>query len=388
MFKTIPQYISAISDTFGLTKTLGVIDFYTKPDGGIWFIVGNNSVIFRIRHKGECKMLKCYTRGKQNMRRIYGSQCLREELFVHSDYLHGEWVDVVLCDWIEGKNLHQVILDNLGNPSVMQDLADKFDKMALKLLSEEWAHGDLKPENIIVSPDGELHLIDFDAMFRPEFNGEQSDEIGTAAFQHPSRNSDFFDKSIDDFPIALISTALHALALDPTLAERYDVTDMLLMHPKEIVSHKSKALNEIIPLFAERGKAVSYRIAKLLDWGVPRIFSLPRLLEYATRPVVTMSMNENEAPLLDNYKGFWGYRREEEFVIAPVYDCGFDFREGLAAVRIGTKCHYINQQGVIVISCPQYDSAKSFRGGRAIVVKDGIRKQIDKNGVEIEAEKL
>ena len=83
MLKTIPQYLSAMSDTYGLTKTLGVIDIYTTHNGAPWFAIGNNSVIFRIKHEGRDKMLKCYTRDKRNLRRIYGDKCLRVELYIH-----------------------------------------------------------------------------------------------------------------------------------------------------------------------------------------------------------------------------------------------------------------------------------------------------------------
>ncbi len=372
-----------MSDTYGLTRSIGVIDICTKPNGDSWFIVGNNSIIFRIRHQGRDKMLKCYTRDKQNLRRIYGEKCLREELYIHSDYRHGEWVDVVLDDWIEGETLHQTILNNLDKPVVLQSLAEKFDRLALELLRKEWAHGDLKPENIMVTPEGELRLIDFDAVFRPEFEGEQSDEIGTAAYQHPARNSSYFDKSIDDYPIALISTALHALSLDPSLAERYQVDEVLLLHPRDIINHKSSALDEILTLFARRGEAVAYRVARLLDSVTPRLFGLQRLLEYATSRPCTEEIEMPEPPELDHHNGLWGFRRGEQFVIPPIYDRGLDFREDLAAVCIGGRWHYIDRRGVVALCCPQYEAVKSFRNGEAVVVENGVRVIINREGVVI-----
>jgi serine/threonine protein kinase len=376
-----------MSDTYGLTKTLGVIDICTKPNGEKWFAIGNNSIIFRIRYQGRDKMLKCYTRHKQNLRRIYGAKCLREELYIHSDERHGEWVDVVLDDWIDGVTLHQAIVDSLDNPSELQYLAEQFDRLALGLLLEPWAHGDLKPENIMVTPEGELRLIDFDALFSPEFDGEQSDEIGTAAYQHPARNSSYFDKSIDDYPIALISTAMHALALDPSLAARYDTDDMLLMHPKDIVNHNSKALDEIMLLFAERGKAVSYRIARLLDSVTPRLFGLENLLRYATSAVDTTLISVAEMPIIDHLCGLWGFRQGEQWVIPPIYDNGLDFSEDLAAVCVGGKWHYIDRCGQIALCCPQYDAVKSFRNGEAIVIENGVRKIINRTGTIIGLDK-
>ncbi len=387
MLKTIPQYISAMSDTYGLTKTIGVIDICTTPSGEPIFYIGNNSIIFRIRHDGKYKMLKCYTREKQNLRRIYGERCLREELYIHSDDLRGEWVDVILDDWVEGITLHQAIIESLNNKQQLHKLAREFDRLAQQLLAEDWAHGDLKPENIIVTPEGELRLIDFDALFRPEFAGERSEEIGTAAFQHPARNIDYFDKSIDDYPITLISTALHALATNPALAERHDMEEALLLNPRDILNNRSKAYDEILELFAREGMAVQYRIALLLRSATPRLSDLERFINIAVAEH-NPPFNESEGLILDNHHGLWGYRLNEEFVIPPLYDCGFEFSEGLAAVRVGGYWHYIGTHGSIILRCPQYESVKSFHNGRAVVVENGERKQIDHNGYIVEVGKF
>lgn len=381
MLKTIPQYLSAMSDTYGLTKTLGVIDICRAENGEPDYKVGNNSIIFRIRHEGRVKMLKCYTRNKQNTRRIYGEKCLHDELYIHSDCTHGEWVDVVLDDWIEGETLHRAIHANRGNAAALLSLAERFDRMALALLQKDWAHGDLKPENIIVTPSGEMRLIDFDAMFLPSFFGEQSEECGTAAFQHPSRSIDYFNKSIDDYPIALISTALHALASDPTLAERYDIDDILLFSPKELINGSSPAHREVLSLFASECKAVQYRIAKLLHYPTPQLHSLKRLLEYAVNSTVCNIDTEQASRLsLENIDGYWGYCIGNRPIIPPVYDSGYEFHEGLAAVSVGDCQHYINAEGVPVLKCPQYEDIQSFRNGVAVVVENGIHKHINRNG--------
>ena len=348
MLKTIPQYLSAIIDTYGLTKTLGVIDICRGANDELEYYVGNNSVIFHIRHEGRDKMLKCYTRAKRNLRRIYKEKCLHEELYIHSDSMQGEWVDVILDDWIEGKNLHRAILDNRNNPEAMQALAETFDEMALQLLREEWAHGDLKPENIIVTPDGQMRLIDFDAVFLPEFAGEQSEECGTAAFQHPNRTSEYFDKSIDDYPIALISTALHALATDYSLAERYDIEDMLLFAPKEIVAARSKAYSEVLGLFVAKGMALQYRIAQMLSWRTPQLPPLRELLGYANYSKRIHDLDSYTELIPTQKDLYWGYCRNGEFAIPPIYDLCFEFSGDKAVVCIGGDMHNINKQGVIV----------------------------------------
>ena len=52
-----------------------------------------------------------------------------------------------------------------------------------------------------------------------------------------------------------------------------------------------------------------------------------------------------EAAELFVENGLWGYRTPEQVVVPPLYDCGFDFTEGLAAVRLGATWHYIDGAG-------------------------------------------
>lgn len=62
-------------------------------------------------------------------------------------------------------------------------------------------------------------------------------------------------------------------------------------------------------------------------------------------------------------KGVW--------VIPPVYDCVWDFSEGLAMVKKDWKCGYIDDEGNIVIPLKYY---------RACPFNDGIAKVMPKIG--------
>ena len=151
-------------------------------------------------------------------------------------------------------------------------LSAAFDTLAAAMVSDRTAHGDLKPENLIVDPAGALHPIDFDAAFLPAFAGEQSPELGTAAYQHPARTAADFDASLDDYPAALISTALHALRVDPALHDRYGPADGLLFTPRRIPDEAP--YREALALFERHGMAAEYRIARLLASPSLRLFGL------------------------------------------------------------------------------------------------------------------
>ena len=284
---TLRQYLTTLADTHGLTKTLGGMEVCRDSRGRMCYTVGNSAIVFRVRHEGRIRSLRCYMHPPRHLAEIYGERLLPQELYLYDSPRSGVWVDVVLGDWIEGTTLHEAVAEAAAEAAAAEDtarlrqLAAAFDRLAAGLTSDDWAHGDLKPENIVVDPSGRLHLIDLDAMYLPAFAGEASPELGTAAFQHPARTIRDFNASLDDYPTALISTALHALALDPTLYVRYPDADGLLFSPQQI--RTDEALREAIALFEREGLAVQYRIARLLYAPTPRLFGLPELLAWAAR---------------------------------------------------------------------------------------------------------
>ena len=384
MLVAVKRYIEILSFPEKFTRTLGAVEVLMRDTSGRpKCFVGNRSAVFRIRHEGRDKMLKCYTVPKPNLRRIYGGRCLRDELLVPAAGGGAATVDAVLCDWVEGDSLRGRIAAAAGDERAMKALSREFDRFAVELLDAEWAHGDLKPDNIIVDAEGRMHAIDFDAMYRPDLADLQSDESGTAAFQHPLRTASLYDKTMDDYPIALISTALHALAADSSLGRRFDTDDNLLFDPSAIAAGRCEALTEVLSLFARRGMGAEYRVAKLLESKVPALNGLRRLMGLFCGerwPAERADGRSLEAPQLECGDGRWGYVSGGQFVIAPLYDSGFEFSEGLAAVRLGGCFHYIDTEGRTVLNVGECEYAKPFRGGYAVVMRNGERTYVGKDG--------
>lgn len=390
---TLRQYLTTLEEPSGLCRTLEPFELCRDQQGRPLYAVGNSAAVFRIRREGRLQALRCYMRPAEHLAEIYGSRLLTRELFLYTSPDEGVWCDVV---------------------------------------ADDWAHGDLKPENIVVRPSGELQLIDFDAMFLPAFAGRRSPELGTTAYQHPAREAGDLDASLDDYPAALISTALHALALDPSLAARH-ASDGLLFTPSRM--DRDGVLEEVLTLFEQRGMAVAYRIARLLCSPTLQLFGLEHLLRLAVAradrkrcpggaetggaategaagagemagsapgevpsPAAETARTDTgaeraeemageetepgEEPELFVENGLWGYRCNGREVIPPLYDCGFDFSEGLAAVRLGHTWHYIDRNGRTRLSLPGCEAVKPFRSGRARIFRDGTCRTIDPEGHE------
>ena len=113
--------------------------------------------------------------------------------------------------------------------------------MAIWLLAQPFAHGDLKPENIIVKRNKKMVIVDYDGMFVPSMKGRFiANEIGSPGFRHPDRTHNDFDKYIDDFAIASIMLSLKAIAFQPSLYTTQAGNDKLLFSESDY-----KDLNKI-----------------------------------------------------------------------------------------------------------------------------------------------
>ena len=120
------------------------------------------------------------------------------------------------------------IREHYRDSYAMEMLCYRFCRLAAYLRSQPFAHGDVKPDNIMVSDTGTLTLIDYDGMFVPSMQGESSPTLGTEEFRHPLRTPELFDATIDDFALASIALSLRVIALDSQLLDQYGAPDRLL----------------------------------------------------------------------------------------------------------------------------------------------------------------
>ena len=172
---------------------------------------------------------------------------LDKELFVESQSTNDEEFPVLLMDWVEGETLDRYIQSHLADPNALRLLAFQFSRLASWLLSQPFAHGDLKPDNILVRSDGTLTLVDYDGMFVPAMEGTAARELGSPDFRHPLRTAERFNEHIDDFPLAVILLSLKALSLSPSLWNTYGASDRLLFSATDYRDLSSCALLQAFP---------------------------------------------------------------------------------------------------------------------------------------------
>lgn len=245
-YPLISEYVEAIKLAEENLDQLSYLRPVLDGDGRPVMSSGNFAVVFKMRdgQDGKFYALKCFTREQEGRKRAYQQianelkgysspylvsiRYLANELFVNSQNSSETEFPVVVMDWVSGQTLDNYIKKVRNNQDEMNHLTSEFFKLAGWLLKQPFAHGDLKPDNILVREDGSLVLVDYDGMYVPAMKGQSAREIGSPNFRLPNRDINTFDRNIDDFPITTISLALRAITLNPDLLDEFNAKDALL----------------------------------------------------------------------------------------------------------------------------------------------------------------
>ena len=268
-YPLISEYLTAIREAKDnldkLSHLVPVLDKYGEP----YRSSGAFAVVFKMKDEqtGKCYALKCFTEEQEGRAEAYRQiaeelefvdspyitsvKYLEKELFVDSN-CEDEEFPVLLMDWIEGETMETYVAANYTDTHAMSMLCYRFCKMAAWLRSQSFAHGDIKPDNIMVRPDGTLTLVDYDGMFVPAMKGQKSPTVGTKDFSHPLRTIDDFDETIDDFALASIALSLKAISLNPSLLQTYGASDRLLFSAADYLDlSKSNTFTALQGLLAD-----------------------------------------------------------------------------------------------------------------------------------------
>ena len=299
-YPLISEYVRAIQDAASNLDKLAHLEPVADKHGEPYRSSGAFAVVFKMRDPktGRCYALKCFTEEQEGRAEAY--RRIADELeTVDSSYVttvkyyEGElFVDspcdddcfpVLLMDWIEGETMEAYIAAHWRDSYAMSMLCYRFCRMAAWLRSQPFAHGDIKPDNVMVREDGTLALVDYDGMFVPAMKGQKSPTIGTKDFSHPLRTVEDFDETIDDFALASIALSLKAMSLDVTLREKYGAADRLLFSAADYRAlGKSAVLAALQPLLTDADLATLLSMS-LLAWSKKdlsqasfRLFALPK----------------------------------------------------------------------------------------------------------------
>ena len=365
---TIADIVDAVAAPYTVWRTLCGLEPEIR-EGRPRFVAGNAAVSFVVRYEERRYMLKCYTRRSDRLSAIYGEAFRAKELCVIDFVGRYHWVDCLLTEYVEGCTLDEAMATATTSEECAA-LATAFDRMALDILRSERAHGDLKPENIIVGEDGVMTAIDWDAAYMPAFAGCQALETGTAAYQHPLRDMSFYDRHIDDYSIAFISTLLHLAALRPEFLVGYATHREPPIHPRNLISRggwsSTEVHRQIVEVFARRGMAREYQVAMLLRSPFVRLVDLVDIFAAAGTTFECI----DEPTLEFDGKGRWGVQVAGEWILPPLYTSGIGISEGVALLGLGAFRHFVRlSDGVVLASFDEESNVGPLHDGCTTLCK-------------------
>ena len=308
-YPLISEYVRAIQDASNNLDELAHLVPVQDDHGEPYRSSGAFAVVFKMKDEqtGKCYALKCFTEEQEGRAEAYRQiadelefvdssyitsvKYLDKEIFVDSSSCEEDDFPVLLMDWIDGETMETYIAENYQDNYAMAMLCYRFCKMAAWLRSQPFAHGDIKPDNIMVRPDGNLTLVDYDGMFVPAMKGQKSPTIGTKDFSHPQRTVDDFDETIDDFALASIALSLKAISLKPSLLDEYGAADRLLFSAEDYRDlSKSKVLTALQKLMNDEEVNTLLSLFLLAKTKKNLVMCSLRLLE-VSKPIISQEYN-------------------------------------------------------------------------------------------------
>ena len=334
-YPLISEYVKAIQDAGDNLDKLAHLTPVLDDHGEPYRSSGAFAVVFKMQDKssGKYYALKCFTEEQQGRAEAYRQiadeldlldspyitsvKYMEKELFVDSQCEEDEF-PVLLMDWVDGETMEAYIAANYRNQSAMLMLSYRFGKMAAWLRTQSFSHGDIKPDNIIVRPDGSLTLVDYDGMFVPSMKGSQSPTIGTKDFSHPLRTVDDFDETIDDFSLASIALSLKAISMKSTLLDTYGASDRLLFSENDYRNpSNSKVISALQELLCDKDFCTLYSLF-MLALARKELSACSFRLFIGEKPNIAFVMDEDlstkptEEELKEAFVDEWGVKYSKD----------------------------------------------------------------------------
>jgi serine/threonine protein kinase len=171
----------------------------------------------------------------------------------------GKSFPIVKMAWAAGTTLGEFLEQNYRSADILQELSASLRALAQYLESQNLAHGDIQPGNVMIANGGKsVRLIDYDGMFVEDLKSLGSAELGHRNFQHPQRASHTWDSTIDRFSFIGLNLALCALEAYPDLWPKTQSDgDSILFKANDYADpDRSMIFGELInrPRFSEEAK--------------------------------------------------------------------------------------------------------------------------------------
>lgn len=224
-YPTLEQYNEALQSPqlvlqdaelkHGILKTTGL--------GLPLALCGGFALTYTVQAGGKKFALRCFHKESRELERRYQAISSRIKQLASPYFLPFEFIPagiriqgvmypIVKMAWAQGQTLAEFLENEYRNPQSLQRLRQALANLADFLEKNQISHGDIQPENIMVSAGGStIQLIDYDGMYVEALQSSKATELGQVNFQHPKRTANDFNEKLDRFSFLTLDVALQAL---------------------------------------------------------------------------------------------------------------------------------------------------------------------------------
>ncbi|MGL5843422.1 MAG: protein kinase family protein [Aeromonas hydrophila] len=224
-YPTLEQYNEALQSP-QLVLQDAELKHGTLKTTGLGFplaLCGGFALTYTVQAGGKKFALRCFHKESRELERRYQAISSRIKQLASPYFLPFEFIPagiriqgvmypIVKMAWAQGQTLAEFLENEYRNPQSLQRLRQALANLADFLEKNKISHGDIQPENIMVSAGGStIQLIDYDGMYVEALQSSKATELGQVNFQHPKRTANDFNEKLDRFSFLTLDVALQAL---------------------------------------------------------------------------------------------------------------------------------------------------------------------------------
>lgn len=215
---------------------------------------GGRAVVFPVLMGTRKYALKCWIQSLGSLEERYQAvseliQRSKPPYLIESVYRENELLfngtryPVLQMQWCDSRTLKDWITLYINDSSRLRSLADRFLEIVCDMHTINMSHGDLQHENILISDDSLITLVDYDSIYLDGLD-HLSDEVkGLPGFQHRSRTSQLNANPKSDYLSEyVIYITLVALSKKPELWKQVKDHNRLLFSQEDLLNPSSSNL--------------------------------------------------------------------------------------------------------------------------------------------------
>lgn len=215
---------------------------------------GGRAVVFPVLIQDRKYAIKCWIQSLGALEERYKAisgliQSSRPPYLIESVYREEELLfngiryPVLQMQWSESRTLKEWISEHITDSARLSILAQRFLEVVADMHRISMSHGDLQHENILVSEDSMLTLVDYDSIYLKGLDHLDDEIKGLPGFQHQSRSRQAKANPKSDFLSEyVVYTTLVALSKKPDLWNEAKDHNRLLFSQDDLSSPNTSIL--------------------------------------------------------------------------------------------------------------------------------------------------